>query len=60
MIKERKNNTLFIRLIAYNSFNYIDIDNYLIKINLNNFLILFNLMKSIEFNNYINIVNEIL
>ena len=60
MIKEKKNNILFIHLIAYNDFNYINIDNYLITINLNNFLILFNLIKLIKFNDYINILNEIL
>ena len=60
MIEERKDDTLFIRLIIYNNFNYIDVNDYLIKINLNNFLILFNVMKSIKFNNYINIVNKIL
>ena len=60
MIEKRKNKTLFIYLIAYNNFNYINIDNYLIKINSNNLLILFNLIKLIKFNDYINIVNEIL
>ena len=58
--KRRKNDTLFIRLIIYNNFNYININNCLIRINSNNFLILFNLIKSIKFNDYINIVNEIL
>ena len=51
---------LFIRLIIYNNFNYININDYLIEINLNNFLILFDLIKSIKFNDYKNIVNEIL
>ena len=60
LIKERKNDTLFIRLIIYNNFNYVDINNYLIKINLNSFLILFNLIKLIKFNDYINIINKIL
>ena len=60
MIEKRKNNKLFIRLIVYNNFNYVSINNYLIGVNSNNLLILFDLIKSIEFNNYINIVNEIL
>ena len=55
-----KNEKWFIRLIAYNNFNYINIDDYLIKINSNNLLILFNSIKSIKFNDYINIVNKIL
>ena len=57
---DKKNDTLFIRLIVYNSFNYINIDNYLIRISSNNFLILFNLIKIIKFNDYINVVNKIL
>ena len=60
LIGGKKDNTLFTRLIAYNNFSYINIDDCLIRVNLNNLLILFNLIKSIEFNNYINIVNEIL
>ena len=57
---KKKNNTLFINLCVYNNFIDLNIDNCLININSNNFLILFYLIKSIIFNNYICIVNEIL
>ena len=60
MIWERKNNTLFINLYAYNNFIDLNINNYLININSNNFLILFYLIKIIVFNNYIYIVDEVL
>ena len=60
LIRERKDDILFIYLITYDNFNYININDYLIRINSNNFLILFNLIKSIKFNDYINIVNKIL
>ena len=59
-LDKRKKNALFIYLIIYNNFNYVNINDYLIKINLNNFLILFNSIKLIKFNNYINIINKIL
>ena len=56
----KKNNTLFINLYVYNNFINLSINNYLININSNNLLILFHLIKSIIFNDYIYIVNEIL
>ena len=57
---KKKDNTLFINLCAYNNFINLNINNCLININSNNLLILFYLIKSIIFNNYICIVNEIL
>ena len=60
LIKERKNNSLFINLIVYNSFSDVSIDNYLIDISAYNLLILLDLIKLIIFNNYISVVNEIL
>ena len=47
-------------IISFVNINYVDIDNYLKEINSNNCLILCNLIKSIKFNDYINIINEIL
>ena len=57
---KKKNNILFINLYARNNFIDLNINNCLININSNNFLILLYLIKSITFNNYICIVNEIL
>ena len=54
------NNTLFVNLCAYNNFIDLNINNYLINVNSNNFLILFYLIKTIIFNDYIYIINEIL
>ena len=51
---------LFINLCARDNFIDLNINNYLININSNDFLILSYLIKSIIFNNYIYIVNEIL
>ena len=60
MIWERKDNTLFINLYVYNNFIDLSINIYLININSNNLLILLYSIKSIVFNNYICIVNEML
>ena len=46
--------------MVYNNLSDIYIDNYLIDISAYNLLILLNLIKSIAFNNYISVVNEIL
>ena len=51
---------MFINLCARDNFIDLNINNCLINVNSNNFLILFHLMKSIVFNDYIYIVNEIL
>ena len=51
---------MFINLCARDNFIDLNINDYLININSNNFLILSYLMKSIVFNDYIYIINEIL
>ena len=51
---------LFINLYVRDNFIDLSINNCLINVNSNDFLILSHLMKSIIFNNYIYIVNEML